>query len=380
MGEAMKQHRSSRNSWRPLATFLLATALCWTAGVRAASAAPIKVACIGEHTTHSHAFPAANREAQPAGNQEYPAQLQTMLGQGYEVRNFGDCCATVLQGYTVAETHPYVAGSNGGDGVGYKESLTFLPDIVIIGSWGRHDWGLAKAPGQMFTLAGFQQGYDDLVQRYQALSSKPKIFVSYPIPILNGQGDVADNGVTTSSVKPIIDAIAKKYNLTIIDLYKPFLNMKTLFKQPPDGEGEGEHVTNEGLTIIANTVFAVMKQQAALEDAGIVSDASSGMMDASTGAGGAPDAATVGSGGSGGSGGAGTAGQGTAGDQAGSSAMPQTGGSSAAGASATAPASSDSSGCSCSFATQDSSVSRTAALLLGGLALFVRRRQRASVR
>lgn len=31
-------------------------------------AAPLKAACIGEHTTHSHAFPATNREAQlPAG-------------------------------------------------------------------------------------------------------------------------------------------------------------------------------------------------------------------------------------------------------------------------------------------------------------------------
>src|SRR6476659_3643911 len=124
----MKQYRGTRNG-RTLAIFFLATALCWTAAMRAASAAPIKVACIGEHTTHSHAFPATNRETQPVGKQEYPAQLQTLLGAGYDVRNFGDCCSTVLQGYKIAETHPYINGSNANDGPGYKESIAFLPDI-----------------------------------------------------------------------------------------------------------------------------------------------------------------------------------------------------------------------------------------------------------
>src|SRR5438045_944868 len=141
MGEKMKQYRST-HSWRPLPVLVLAIALSWTVGMRVASAAPIKVACIGEQTTHGHAYPANNRESQPVGMQEYPAQLQTMLGAGYDVRNFGDCCATVQQGYTPAETHPYINGSNTNDGPGYKESIAFLPDIVVIGSWGRHDWGL----------------------------------------------------------------------------------------------------------------------------------------------------------------------------------------------------------------------------------------------
>src|SRR5262249_40803192 len=150
---------------------------------RAAAAAPIKVACIGEHTTHSHAFPAMNREAQPVGMQEYPAMLQTQLGTTYQVRNFGDCCATVTQGYSTVgqETHPYVQGSNAGDGPGYTESLAFLPDIVVIGSWGRHDWGKAKASTETWSLPKFQQDYDDLVQRYMNLSTHPRIFVSLPV-------------------------------------------------------------------------------------------------------------------------------------------------------------------------------------------------------
>jgi sialate O-acetylesterase len=359
-----------------MCVLLASTALAWTVAARDAWGAPIKVACIGEHTTHGHAYPANNRESQPVGMQEYPAQLQTMLGAGYEVRNFGDCCASVMGGYTVAETHPYVKGSNPGDGAGYNESIAFLPDIVVIGSWGRHDWGLNKAPGQMFTLQAFQDGFDDLIKRYQALSSKPKIFISYPIPILNGQGDVPDQGVTTSSVKPVIDTIAKKYNLTIIDLYTPFLNHKELFKQPPDGEGEGEHPTPAGLTVIANTVYAVMKQQAMVDDAG-AADSSAPASDASAGAGGSPGGndAAAGTGGAGGSGGAGTAGQG---DQAGAPVTSQAGGSSnAAGSSAAAAPAADSSGCSCSLGNNARPFGRVAALSLVGLALLVRRRRRA---
>src|SRR5882672_8443902 len=144
----MEHHR--RASRRRASTFAfssaaLAAALAWNGG-RTADAAPLKVACIGEHTTHSHHFPALNRESQPVGMQEYPAMLQTLLGANYQVRNFGDCCGTVLQGYTPQETHPYVLGAlSAAEGPGYNESVAFAPDIVVIGSWGRHDWGLAKA-------------------------------------------------------------------------------------------------------------------------------------------------------------------------------------------------------------------------------------------
>jgi GDSL-like Lipase/Acylhydrolase family len=349
-------------------------AIAWTALPRAAAAAPIKVACIGEHTTHSHAFPATNRETQPVGKQEYPAQLQTLLGTGYDVRNFGDCCSTVLQGYKVAETHPYINGTNAGDGVGYKESIAFLPDVVVIGSWGRHDWGLSKAPGQVFTLEGFQQGYEDLIQRYQNLASHPKIFASLPVPILNGQGDVPDNGVTTSSVAAVIRTVAAKYKLPIVDLYTPFLNHKELFKQPPDGEGEGEHVTDAGLTIIAKAVFDAMNA-APSEDGG--TDASSNQVDASGGAAGAGGAsATNGASGAAGSGGAAGAGPGVMVGQSGSenaagSMSAQAGGA----ADETVSGNASDSGCSCAFATRHRSTGLVAAFALCGLLLIARRRR-----
>ena len=328
----------------------IAIACAWAIVLAAgpASAAPIKVACIGEHTTHSDLYPATNREAQPPGKQEYPAMLQTLLGAGYDVRNFGDCCASVLQGYTPAETHPYVLGSLPGRGPGYAESLAFLPDIVVIGSWGRHDWGLSKAPGEVWDLATFQNDYDDLVQRYMKLASHPKIYVSLPIPILFGQGTVPDNGVTTSSVLPAIKAVASKYNLPVVDLYTAFLGRKDLFRMPPT-DGEGEHVADgPGLQHIADTVYAAM-----------ASESDGGSQDAAVGADamtmGGSDAAVNGDAGTSGSDAApsddaGTQGTGMPGGPAGAdgSAMQGSPEAGAGGASLSPGASPASSGCSCS--------------------------------
>ena len=134
------------------------------------------------------------------------------------------------------------------------------------------------------TLEVLSKGTRTSCQRYQNLATHPKILVSLPVPILNGQGDVPDNGVTTSSVAAIVKTLAAKYKLPIVDLYTPFLNHKELFKQPPDGEGEGEHVTNAGLTIIANAVFKVLSYTFRRRGG---TDGSSNQVDASGGSAGA---------------------------------------------------------------------------------------------
>jgi MYXO-CTERM domain-containing protein len=365
----------------------LAVVLFCTVDGRALGAAPIKVVCIGEHTTHSHAFPAMNRETQPVGMQEYPAMLQTRLGAAYDVRNFGDCCATVTQGYSTVgqETHPYVQGANAGDGPGYNESIALLPDIVVIGSWGRHDWGLSKASTEVWNLTKFQQDYDNLVQRYMSLSTHPKVFASLPVPILFGQ-DGPDNGVLTSSVVTVIKAVAAKYNLPIVDLYAPFFNHRELYKQPPDLEGEGEHVTDVGLSIIADKVYAAMI--ADIADAGAEggptqADASldASAADAGAGSGGTTGiAGAAGAAGDPSAGAGGLAGSASTGSSAtGSGTGGATGAATTGGQGGSAPnmAAPSSGGCSCRSSARTTPWS--AALgALGGLAILRRRFRRRS--
>jgi len=255
---------------------------------REARAATIKVACIGEQTTHSHSFPTT-------GVGEYPWMLQMMLGAGYDVRNFGDCCATILQGYPKQpETHPYLTGS------AFPLSVSFAPDIVVVGSWGKHDTEIANSLyGGVLDATKLRADYDTLVKTYLDLANKPKVYVSLPVPIPKG----APTGVTTDVILPAIRSVADAYGLPVVDLYSSFLNHPELYK-------DDTHVSDDaGLHKIADLVYAALS---AGGDAGTpgtndaATDAGSGAPDADPGGAGAGGAGTSGTGGSGTSGAGGT--------------------------------------------------------------------------
>ena len=75
----------------------------------------IRVACIGNSVTYGYGF--KNRE-----NDSYPARLQQILGEKYDVRNFGYSGATLLR-----KGHkPFWLQSQ------YTEALAFKPHIVVI--------------------------------------------------------------------------------------------------------------------------------------------------------------------------------------------------------------------------------------------------------
>ena len=75
----------------------------------------IKVACIGNSVTYGYGH-------KTPGETSYPSQLQKMLGEKYEVRNFGHSGATLL-----SKGHrPYINLPE------YKAALEFAPDIAVI--------------------------------------------------------------------------------------------------------------------------------------------------------------------------------------------------------------------------------------------------------
>jgi len=84
----------------------------------------IKVACVGNCLTYGH-------NIKNPGINTYPAQLQQLLGEAYEVENFGHSGATVLKN----GHKPYYTKE------AYKNSIAFEPNIVII-HLGLNDQGL----------------------------------------------------------------------------------------------------------------------------------------------------------------------------------------------------------------------------------------------
>ena len=75
----------------------------------------IKVACIGNSITDGHGIDLAPRNG-------YPAQLQRILGNGYNVKNFGVSARTMLN----KGDYPYM------NELAWRDALAFKPDIVII--------------------------------------------------------------------------------------------------------------------------------------------------------------------------------------------------------------------------------------------------------
>jgi hypothetical protein len=229
-----------------------------------AVAAPIKVAVIGPQHVHSH---------QLSYDKEFPAMLQALLGPGYMVGNFGDCCATILRGYPRQHAnHPYLEGGESYPTVGgmnFKDSLKFVPDIVLIAPFGKHDQEMANLLyGGKLDRAKEEVDYEALVTTYLDLPQKPKVYVSTPIPIPFG----SPASVVTEVLLPATQAVIAKHQLPFVDFHAMFLDHKELFK-------DETHVTNDvGLHLLASGFYALMKANNG--DGGVSADAAAPSADA----------------------------------------------------------------------------------------------------
>ncbi len=349
-----------------------------------ALAAPIKVACFGDPSTHSD-------QLQPA--QEYPAKLQVLLGAGYEVKNFGDCCGTVLRASRYTNTH----GSHVFTDAGFQldQSIAYGPDIVVIGGIGKHDMDETGGfgPQSSIVAAEFEADYELLVKRYLDLPKPPKLFVSTPVPYPEGSMAPADAKPVTTIMLPAVKKTAAAHQLPIIDLYATFSGKKLLFK-------DDYHLSNDaGLQTEAETVYAAIKNAG---PPGMAGAGSGGMSGASTGgvssagagggaAGGGLNGGTSGgassgasSGGVGGTGAGGVGGQPAAPSASGSDsggaspALATGGGQSGGNALAPQPAATNDAGCSVAAPRSMQPGAAWLWALFAGLAVGWRRRNRAA--
>ena len=161
-----------------------------------------KVACVGDSITWG--FTILN-----PGKNGYPAVLQQLLGEDFEVRNYGynDAAARFD-----AET-PYVNKKV------YRDSLAWEPDIVILmlGTNDTKPWN--------WNPEIFRRDYARLVDSYLVLASHPKVVLVAPIrifrvirvPVIALNPDVLEEGI-----RPAIHAMAEEKGLQLVDLYDLF--------------------------------------------------------------------------------------------------------------------------------------------------------------
>ena len=205
-------------------TSFLALLLAFTAPAQNAPAR-IKVACVGDSITYGHGIKDRARDT-------YPAQLQQLLGDRHDVQNFGVSGRTLLQ----RGDFPYRKEKAFGD------AKAFAPNIVII-KLGTND----TKPQNWKFKDDFPADAKALIQEFQNLPGKPKVYVCRPVPVyppgaFNIRADVLDN-----ELLPALDQAAKETGAQVIDLH-------TALSDRPDLFPDKVHPNEAGAKLMAQTI------------------------------------------------------------------------------------------------------------------------------
>jgi lysophospholipase L1-like esterase len=186
--------------------------------------AQTRVAAIGDSITFGAGIPS------PAIN-GYPAQLQAILGGGFDVQNFGRSGADVLQ----INNGPYINTTE------HQNALAFNPEVVI-SNLGINDFAIFLDNQQAFV-----DDYVDLLDDYAALPTNPTIYLwtqLAPVFAPNPNAGVID--AQRGQVNLRLAEIASTLGAIGINMYDPLKDHSELF---PDGL----HPDADGAGIIAQT-------------------------------------------------------------------------------------------------------------------------------
>lgn len=193
---------------------------------------PIKIACVGNSITYGAGM--VNRE-----KNAYPVQLQAMLGDGYEVQNFGVNGTTLLK----SGDYPYWNTNQ------YKSALNYNADIVFI-KLGTND---SKAQNRV-NLGDFENDYHSLISSFQVRNEGVRIILLLPVPsFLEDTASIWDP-VIKGKITPLIRKVAYDEDVEVIDLYQLFVGNPGLF---PDKI----HPSSNGATVIAQRVYEAVVQK-----------------------------------------------------------------------------------------------------------------------
>lgn len=191
----------------------------------------IKVACVGNSVTWGMTI--IDREKNC-----YPAQLQKMLGDKYEVRNFGHSGTTLLQhGH-----RPYV------DQQEYQEALNFKADLVII-HLGLNDTDPRNWPEYS---EEFNADYIHLIDSFRQANPKAKIWICLMTPIFDRHPRF-ESGTRDwhAQIQEHIRQVSTATRVPLIDLNTPLYSR-------PDLLADAIHPNAEGAKIIAETVYGAL--------------------------------------------------------------------------------------------------------------------------
>src|SRR5690554_7434517 len=190
----------------------------------------IKIACVGNSVTYGMGI--ENPE------ERYPAQLQVMLGDEYEVGNFGHSGATLLKnGYRPYWNLPE-----------FKDALDFEADIVII-HLGLNDTDPRAWPKYRDE---FIRDYTNLIDTFKSVNPDAEVKICRLTPIFSGHPRFTSSTREWYwQVQEAIEVVAEINEVELLDLH-------TQLHRRPDLFPDNLHPTGDGAKIIAETVFGAI--------------------------------------------------------------------------------------------------------------------------
>ena len=191
----------------------------------------IKVATVGNSITEGSGL-----------TKTYPQALQELLGEEYEVRNFGVSGRTLLK----KGDYPYWNEEK------YQEVLSWNPDIVVI-KLGTND----TKPQNWVHKKDFVKDYRKLIKSFKKLPSNPQVFISLPMPAFEEKWGINEE-IIKNEVLPAVKKIARKEKVEIIDLYTPFVGRSELTY-------DNIHPNEEGAAYLAQQVYEALKASERVE-------------------------------------------------------------------------------------------------------------------
>ncbi|HLY09703.1 MAG TPA: GDSL-type esterase/lipase family protein [Planctomycetota bacterium] len=186
-----------------------------------------RVACVGDSITFGACVQDRDKNC-------YPAVLGSLLGDAYDVRNFGVNGATLLKKGDLPWWNVDA----------YKAATDFNPDLVVI-KLGTND----TKPQNWKNKADFEADYKALIHHFKELPAKPTVWIALPVPVLKENFGITKKG--SEEQQPMLLKIAKDEGCGVIDLYKAVAT-KDLF------DPDGIHPNAAGAKKIAEAVFATL--------------------------------------------------------------------------------------------------------------------------
>lgn len=199
---------------------------------KTASAAPTRIACVGDSITYGAGVPDNWHKA-------WPGVLQQLLGDRYKVGNFGHSGATLLKHGDL----PYWRVAE------FKKSNAFKANIVII-MLGTND----TKPQNWKYAREFPKDLKAMILHYENLVTKPRVILCTPPPVLHTNYGI--NAKNLAAVIPDIKKVARAMHIPVIRIHH-FMSVDPNVKQLL--QNDGIHPNASGQAFMAHCVYAWAK-------------------------------------------------------------------------------------------------------------------------